>query len=89
MLVEDPLKPRDETLVQAFHEFVTQADGKVSLVCEGLGCALQLLKIGLDQTDNLIALAVNVDLTNLVQGHVRLVAIAGTKLKEQGIADCG
>ncbi len=89
MLVEDPSKPHDEMLVQAFNEFGAQADGKVPLVCEGLGYAHQLLKIGLDQTDNLIALAVNVDLTNVVQGRVRLVAIAGTELKEQGIADCG
>jgi hypothetical protein len=89
MMVEDPSKPRNEMLVQAFREFGAQAHGKVPLVCEGSGRTHQLLKIGLDKTDILIAHAVDVDLTNVVQGRVRLVAIAGTELKEQGIADCG
>jgi hypothetical protein len=48
MLVEDLSKPRDETLVQAFHEIGAQANGKVLLVREGWGRAHQLLKIGLD-----------------------------------------
>ncbi len=84
-----PLEPRDERLFQAFHELSAQADRKVLLVHEGSGRANQLLEIRLDQTSNLIALAVDVDLTNVVEGHVRLIAIPETELEEQGSADCG
>ncbi len=84
-----PMEPRDETLVQAFYELGAQADREVSLVREGLGRAHQLLEIGLDQASNLIALAVDMYLTNVVQGCVWLIAISGTELKEQGIADRG
>ncbi len=82
-------EPRDETLVQDFHELGAQADWEVSLVREGLGRAHQLLEIGLDQANNLIALAVNMYLTNVIRGRVWLIAISGTELKEQGIADRG
>jgi hypothetical protein len=84
-----PLKPRDEILVQAFHELGAQADRKVLLVCEGSGRAHQLLKIRLDQTSNLIALVVNVDLTNVVQGRMRLIAIPWAQLQEESVANGG
>jgi hypothetical protein len=83
------MESRDETLVQAFHELGAQADWEVSLVHEGSGRAHQLLEIGLDQASNLIALAVNTYRTNVVQGHMWLIAISGPELKEQGIADRG
>ncbi len=83
------MEPRDETLVQAFHELGAQADWEVSLVRERSGGAHQLLEIGLDRASNLIALAVNMYLTNVVQGCVWLITIPRTELKEQGIADHG
>jgi hypothetical protein len=83
------LEPHDEMLVQAFHELGAQADREVSLVCEGLGHAHQLLEIVLDQASNLIALGVDMYLTNVIQGRVWLIAISGTELKEQGIAHRG
>ncbi len=88
MMREEPTKARDETVVKAFHKLGTHTDGEVLLVCEWPCRAHQLPKIRLDRTDNLIALAVDVDLMNVVQGRMQLVAVARTELEVQGVAYC-
>ncbi len=55
---------------------------------ERASSAHQLLEVCLNQTDNLIPIAVHVDLADMSNSGVRLTRVARVQLKEQDVADC-
>jgi hypothetical protein len=82
-------EPRDETRVQPILKLLADADRELSLAGERAQRIHHLLEICLDAADDLVTIAIVVNLANMVQRRVGLVAVAGAQLKEQCVADRG
>ncbi len=52
-----------------------------------MGCALKLLKGCLNGADNMITIAIGVDLADVVNRRVPLVGITWTEFKEQSVTN--
>jgi hypothetical protein len=77
-----------KTRVKAMLKSSTHAYREVMMAGERASSAHQLLEVRLNQTDNLIPIAVLVDLADMSNSGVWLTRVARAQLEKQGVADC-
>ncbi len=88
MLREITMVPHLKAWVQTVLEFSAYAHRKVTLAGEGAGSIHELLEVSLNSTDDLVTVAVVIDLADVVNRRVQLIGVVGAELKEQCFAHC-
>ncbi len=86
MLWEVAMETDLKTRVKAILKASTHAHRKFTVAGEGASSSHQLLEIRLDQTNNLIPIAVCVSLADMINRSMRLTRVARAQL--EGVADC-